>query len=169
MKEFIEKHTITSSAVRIPSRPDELMVGDVHWLVSIGYEGRVASIYFSHGMMWLPEGKTKHPSSAFQESYPGEFKELRNILGKLNTHGKSRLLSATYHKPDTIDVLPSLAMDCQIATNMGSMWDFFDEFGIEPSREGENAYNVMKVNARKLRHVFGEVVYNEFLSIEGEE
>jgi hypothetical protein len=65
--------------------------------------------------------------------------------------------------PAVEDVLSSLALDASSIENARDFADWCADFGAEPDSETRRMYNACVKEARELRELLGEAVYNELL------
>lgn len=59
--------------------------------------------------------------------------------------------------PIASEVLDALCMDASSVEEADDMWAWFDEQGVEPSREGEDMYTQVMAQTAALRVVFGDM------------
>ena len=73
-----------------------------------------------------------------------------------------RQMSVDFHcgshagEPSIDGVLDCLASDSIGIDNAPDFWDWCDEYGMEPTREGKATFEAVKAQAADLRHLLGE-------------
>lgn len=71
-------------------------------------------------------------------------------------------------EPDIESVIYCLGMDCLYLDQCSDVWEFFEETGMEPSREGARTYDAMLDNARLLKQGLGREAFAELCALEEE-
>lgn len=174
-KEFADKHDLSLECTRSPVNPN-MVDGEKmnHWHCVIQREGfPPTSFFYSMGQahrVWNKHCRLMVALDKLRYSSPKPGERYRRPVGGLTTslHDEQIMLKMSEPKtPDLDDVLPCLAMDCQMPDQYDTVGEWAAECGFTDIDQANSSWAAVAANRQALRRTFGPA-FGEFLTIDDE-